>query len=378
MDIKVLHILMTDYRIDSRVRNETYSLSNSGFDVTVLCMNGRDLPKSEIREGVKIKRFGISSIKIIQFISSYIGMFFYSLREKNSVVHAHDLTSLPIAFFISLFTMSKLVYDSHELWSESHHKKHPRVLIYLMEVFERCFGGRCDAVISVSDGISEYLQSYLKVPDVVTIRNIPSYTQRGNYDLFRSLLPISDDRKVFLYQGLISETRGVNVLFDAALKLSERNDVAFIFMGDGPFVSKMQDRLKEIKNKQSIFYLPPVSQDELLKYTISADVGIHAIRNTCKNHDLCLPNKIFEYISASLPVIVADLEEMSKLVNKYEIGLCFEDSNVDSLVECVKDLLNNSNKMNTLKFNVQELRKTLNWDNESKVLLDLYSRLHSV
>lgn len=377
MTIKALHILMTDYSIDSRVRNETNSLLKSGCDVTVLCMNGSGLPRVDLREGVKIRRYGVKSIKILQFLTSYVGMLFYSIFRPVDIVHAHDLTSLPIAFVISLIKRSKLVYDSHELWSQSHHKDHPRLFIYTMELFERVFGRRCNAVVSVSSGISEYLKNYLNVDEVATIRNIPSYTQAGEYNLFRDTLGISPDQKIFLYQGLISETRGVDVLFNAALELSSRTDITFIFMGDGPFSANIQTKLRSASPqvKKSVYYLPPVSQDELLKYTMSADVGVHAIRNTCLNHDLCLPNKLFEYITSGLPVIVTDLTEMSKLVREHEIGLCFEDDNVASLVEKISELLNDTSKLRAYQHNALALRKTMNWENESKVLLALYEKL---
>ncbi len=371
---KVVHLLMTDYKIDSRVRNETNSLVGFGYDVLVCCLSGGGVPRVEQRGEVKIRRFGIGRSRLTQYITAYFAMLMYLLKQKVDLIHAHDLTALPVAVMVSKLKRIPLVYDSHELWSQSHHGKHPIWAIKGMEIFERLFGGQSDAVIGVSDGIADYLKQYLKVPLVSTIRNIPSYTQAGVYDLFRSEFSISRSTPIFLYQGLISQSRGVDVFFQSALKVCKNNNVAFIFMGSGPYAETLRNQITG-SGIENIFYKEAVPQDELLKYTSSADVGVHAIKNSCLNHDLCLPNKLFEYMTAGIPVLVSELTEMKAFVERYGIGMCFENNSVDDLSEKLQYLLKNTEVLKEFKERSVEASNSVTWEAEALILKMLYSGL---
>lgn len=374
MSKKTVHVLMTDYKIDSRVRNETNSLVGFGYDVLVCCLSGKGMPKTECREQVNIRRFGFGRGRLSQYITAYFSMFVHLIRQQIDIIHAHDLTALPIAVLISKLKRIPLVYDSHELWSQSHHGDHPSWAIKGMELFERLFGGQSDAVISVSGGIATYLKKYLNVPIVSTIRNIPSYTQKGDYDLFRDEFLINKTTPIFLYQGLISQSRGVDIFLQAALKVCEKNNVAFIFMGSGPYSEVLRRQVAD-SNIGNIFYKDAVSQNELLKYTASADVGVHAIKNSCLNHDLCLPNKLFEYMSAGIPVLVSELTEMKDFVKQYGIGLCFENDSVDDLSEKIQYLLDNPKVLLGFKERSGKASKTVTWEAEALILKELYSDL---
>ena len=68
--------------------------------------------------------------------------------------------------------------------------------------------------------------------------------------------------------------------------------------------------------------LPSVSLDDLLAHTAEADVGVTLLQDTCENHRLALPNKLFEYIAAEVPVVASALPEVQRLIDAYGIGWC--------------------------------------------------------
>ncbi|KGK43296.1 hypothetical protein LH51_01315 [Nitrincola sp. A-D6] len=372
---KIVHVLMSEYRVDSRVRNETSSLVEYGFDVDVYCLSGKGLPKTESRDSVIIKRYGLSTkFRSLLFLSACISMLLKSMRSKIDLVHAHDVNALPVAYFLSVIKNIPLIYDSHELWSQAHHKKRNIFILKIVEKLEVNLAKRARAIIAVSDGISNYLKCYFKNVNVYTIRNIPSYTSPGEYDLFRDEFGIEKNRIIFLYQGLMSETRGVNTIIQAACELNNNNDVAFIFMGDGPMSSNILKTILSLKLK-NVYYKGAVPQDDLIKYTKSSDVGLHAIKNTCLNHDLCLPNKLFEYIAAGKPVIVSNLTEMSEFVLKNKVGLTFLEGSSDSLVSSIETAVSNKDVIDSMRANVNTINATVNWSNESKILISIYEDL---
>ena len=116
-------------------------------------------------------------------------------------------------------------------------------------------------------------------------------------------------------------------------------------------------------------------KNELLKYTNSADVGVHAIKNSCLNHDLCLPNKLFEYMSAGIPVLVSELTEMKRFVNNNGIGMCFENSSVNDLSEKIQYLLDNPEELAGFRECSMNASKTITWEAEARILKELYSDL---
>lgn len=376
MKKQIVHILMTDYLLDSRVKNETVSLVNDGYDLNVYCLNSRIISHDELRENVPLKRFGIVGNKYLTFISAYIAMFFYSLNKKIDLIHAHDLNSLPIAYLISLIKRVPFIYDSHELWSQSHHSISSKYILNMIALMERFFAKRTTRIITVSDSIKEYLEKYFSVNNIEVIRNIPSYTHSGNYNLLREQYNLSNEIKICLYQGMISEHRGVSLIVKSAIEVCEKNNkVVFFFLGEGEHLDKFKNLVKEKGFYEQIFFLGRIEQDKLLKYTMSADIGIHAISNTCLNHEYCLPNKVFEYLHSNLVLVVTNLIELSKFVEENEIGLTFRDNDYLDLEKKITELLTNEALYLGYKNNVGKIAPNLTWSNEYLKLRNMYQDL---
>lgn len=370
---KLVHILMTDYQLDSRVRNETVSLVNDGYNVDVYCLKSKNIFTDEVRENVKLKRFGIVGNKIFTFLSAYISMFFYSLGKKIDSVHAHDVNALPVAYIISLFKRVPLVYDTHELWSQSHHSISSKFVLNIVAFMEKFFAKRATKIITVSDSIKNYLEKHFKMNNIEVIRNIPSYTHKGNYNLFREKYNLSEDIRICLYQGLISKTRGVDLIVKAALEVCKKNDnVVFFFLGDGPYLEELKKLVIDSQLEEKIYILGKIDQNELLKYTMSADIGVHAISNTCLNHEYCLPNKVFEYIHSHVVLVVTNLVELSKFVEENEVGVTFEDNNAKSLESSLNKILADDELYNKFKSNSVKSSQKITWNNEYIVLKKLY------
>lgn len=376
MKKQIVHILMTDYLLDSRVKNETVSLVKDEYDLNVYCLNSRIISHDEIREKILLKRFGIVSNKYLTFISAYIAMFFYSLTKKIDLIHAHDLNSLPIAYLIALIKRIPFIYDSHELWSQSHHSVSSKFILNSIALMEKFFARKSAKIITVSDSIKEYLAKYFCVNNIEVIRNIPSYTHSGNYNLLREQYNLSNEIKICLYQGMISEHRGVSLIVKSAIEVCKKNDkVVFFFLGDGEHLDKFKELIKEKKLHEKIFFLGRIEQDKLLKYTMSADIGIHAISNTCLNHEYCLPNKVFEYLHSNLVLVVTNLIELSKFVEENEIGLTFRDNDYLDLETKITQLITNRALYLGYKNNVRKIAPNLTWSNEYIKLRNIYQDL---
>lgn len=368
---KILHILLTDYKVDSRIRNETESLYKKDYQVDVFCLTSRDTLKKEFRRGVNIVRYGLSEYKIIKIVTAYFQFIVSALTKNYSLVHAHDFTALSIGFVISRLKRVPLIYDSHELWSESEHENYPVHIMKMAYLIEKYCAKKSNYVITVSDSIKYYLEDYFNNKKIATVRNIPSYTYPQKSNIFREKFLISQDIPVLIYEGSIEQKRGLNIILDAINKIKELN-FRFIFLGDGSYFDDLRSYIKANHLENLVVVLRSVPQNELIKYLSSSDIGVHAISNTCLNHEYCLPNKIFEYIHSGIGILCTDLKEMSKIVKSYNIGLTFNDNDAEDLAEKMKTLINNKSLIHDYKVNSYNLSKILTWDHEFAELERVY------
>lgn len=371
----VAHILMSEYKVDSRVANETHSLSKH-YDVEVLCMNRKLVECYEAESHVKISRYGYKiGGSIFSYAFCYVDMLFSNLFRDFRVIHAHDLNGLIIGYVIAKLKRIPLIYDSHELWSESLHNSYPKFILKIAKRLEKKLAQSADGIITVSDSIARYLEDYFNVSKIEVIRNVPSYIHDGEYDYFRNNFGFQKDIPIFLYQGLISKARGVPLILEALGKLDGNKPFRFIFLGDGPYVDSLQKEVIKLNLQEKVFWHPSVNQNELLKYTASVDIGVHAINNSCLNHEYCLPNKIFEYINSGIGIICPNLVELKKLVDEYGVGSTFECGSSESLADIIRNYIDNPNLIQKAKHGSSEGKRTLSWTNEESKLIDFYRKL---
>ena len=141
-------------------------------------------------------------------------------------------------------------------------------------------------------------------------------------------------------------------------------------MGDG----KLSFKLKELaKNSEHIFFHPAVSNIEIAQYTSSADVGFNMAINNCLNHQYCLPNKIFEYIQCEIPIISNDLEDCTQLIKHYQIGTIISEYHAKELNQAIDQFLAMDDML--IKKNVLKAKMELEWENERKVIEQLYKAI---
>ena len=372
MNKMVIHLLMHPYKIDSRVTNATQTLKQK-YSITVCCLKGDNLKKIELRDSVTIQRFGIGNHKIIILLSAYIQILMFILQKKAYLLHAHDVTALPIAFIASFLKKIPFIYDSHELWSHAHHKNNYTLLTTLLIKFEKLVAKHASTIITVSDSIATFMKKYFNTQNVHVIRNIPSYISSNKNNILREKYKIEDSTPIFIYQGLLSKSRGSHILCHAIKQIENSKKFKFFILGNGPLLDDIKTQLESDPIlKKRIILLGFVEQKTLLSYTQSADVGVHSITNTCLNHDYCLPNKIFEYINANIAVLFPNLTEVSKLIIDTKIGALYNENNSKSLSKEIESLIDSPKKIEKYKNNSKSLSKTLNWNNESKKLLSIY------
>jgi glycosyltransferase involved in cell wall biosynthesis len=368
-------LVFNNFKNDSRVLKESMSLSNAGFEIEVIAHNDKGFEKEEIVEGITVKRVSYLDRKKATTLDKAIAYFKYivaALRETKNVdfIHCNDLNTLPIGYIAKkiLRRKTKIVYDAHEYETELDNVTgFPKKI---SKIAERILIKSADRVITVSDSIAkEYKRLYPKIELPELILNCPPKTNIQNRDIFRKTFNLAEDTTIFLFQGNLCQGRGIETTIDA-FRLSPNKRNVIVIMGYGV----LEDEIKRIADTESnVFFHEAVPQLELLKYTSSADFGILFYENSCLNHYYCSPNKMFEYIMAEIPVIISDLYEMKKIINKYKVGLIAEDTSAEGFLKTIEEA--NQLDRQEIKSNLLIAKELFNWEIQEKKLIELYKTL---
>ena len=373
--VRVVSIVLNNFKNDSRVLKEAISLKNNGYDVTVLALFEEPLLEYEDVSSIAVHRIrlksrGWSKKKYIQ-IFKYVEFIFRVIKgyRKADIFHCNDLNTLPIGVIVKLFFNrgAKIVYDAHEYETEINgvHGIEKKLKIWL----ERILIKSADKVITVSDSIANEYHRLYSIPKPALVLNCPSYAEVAKQDLFRKELGIRQEQRIFLYQGGLSVGRGIEILLEAFVSL-DSDKMVIVFMGYGSLQENIQKYADKFSN---IFFREAVSPHVLLNYTASADYGILFYEDTCLNHRFCSPNKMFEYLMAGIPVLISNLFEMRRLVEAHGLGIVAEKNTVQGFLDAVYQSLEQD--YSTTVANVHKARKIFNWEAQEKVLLDVYNEL---
>ena len=261
-----------------------------------------------------------------------------------------------------------IVYDSHEL-AINDIPNQTALSIYSRRIIEGFLIKFSHCVISVSDSIcNEYVRLY-DISKPKLILNCPLYHEQSKRNLFRERLDIRADQTIFLYQGSLSKGRGIEILLDVFSTL-DTDKIVLVCMGYGPLESLVRETAQE---QSSVFFYPAVSPDVLLDYTSSADFGVSFIEDLCLSYRYCLPNKMFEYLMAGLPVLTSCLPEMKRFVETEGVGIVVGENTAEGFKRAIKASL--SQDYGAIQRNVFAARKKYCWEDQEKVLKDIYYAL---
>lgn len=367
MKKKLVSIVLNNFSNDSRVLRENVTWGKLGYDVTVVALHDDPLPMEEKISGIKVRRIKLVTRQLLKHrIIQVIKYLEFILRAAfgfydASIFHCNNLDSLPIGVFVKLFLKPsvKIVYDAHEFETETLDLSKIEKLIYRM--LERILIRFADVVLTVSDSIaSEYAKMY-SIDKPLLVLNCPSFVEVAKHNLFRENLDIGCDQKIFLYQGSLSSGRGLDILLESFISLNS-DEYVIVFMGYGHLTEKIIEASHKHRN---VYFHEAVKPEELLEYTSSADFGVSFIEDACLSYRYCLPNKLFEYLMAGVPVITSNLPEMKKFVEKYHVGLVSKENTAQGLLEAV--ISGNKVDYHELVSNVNRIKKNYCWEEQEKV-----------
>ena len=262
----------------------------------------------------------------------------------------------------------KMIYDSHEYFTETPELvDRPRV----QRVWKRIEGfvvPRLPEMITVCESIAELFHEKYGVKCHV-VRNIPARAAlppKGN----KKALNLPEDKHLLVLQGSgINIQRGAEELVEAMQYL---DDCYLMVIGGGDVLPILKQMVADLHIEDRVRFMPRMPYANMMAYTQLAELGFILDKDTNLNYRFCLPNKLFDFIQAGVPIVASRLVEVGKIIEKYQIGLFIPDHDPKSIAATIKEGLSDTSRRAVWQQGLARAAEELCWENEQQVLLDIY------
>ncbi|MCC8963627.1 glycosyltransferase family 4 protein [Bradyrhizobium sp. Pear76] len=387
---EVVMLVVSDLRVDPRVEREARALAAAGYDVTVIC------PEPSKGVGISfnldwgprvhIKYADWTAATFISEQPGYLAdqLYWEAVKRKPFAFHAHDLATAYAAMAAAKYRGAHLVVDFHEWFSENVHWDAQKSAWApypadwkraLQELEVRCLT-EASATITVCDSIADAMKEELGGTRPVVIRNIPdiAVTPSRDYPPLKQQLGLPESTFVLLWQGGTGPTRLIEPIIEA---LAYAPDCTFVIRGPsldlfGPDYLALARRTGV---EGRVILAPPVPSKDVVAAARGADAGIWTLPALCRNFTFALPNKIFEYLAADLPVLVAHYPEAKRLVLEHEVGLTFDPYDPRSIAESINRLTQDAQLRASFAASTRKALATLDAKSEWQKVVSLYDSL---
>lgn len=362
--------VINDLVTDQRVHKVCTTLKNLGFNVVLVGRKQRaslDLAPREYRT----HRMKLLFERGVLFYSFFqMRLFFYLLFRKHDVLVSNDLDTLMPNYLVSKLKGIPLVYDSHEIFTEVPELVGQNFKQGVWRRVEKWIFPKLKNVFTVNQSISDWFYDKYKVRPLV-VRNMPRKAITPVVAVSRDELNLPTNKRIVLLQGAgINVDRGSEELVQAMKFLP---DVLLLIVGSGDVIPKLREMVTQERLEDRITFTGKVPHEILEQYTSLADLGITLDKPTNINYRLSLPNKIFDYIRAGVPVLCSDLPEVGRIVRDYKVGVVADSFEPKQLAETISNALN-SPEYSKWKANTSKAADELCWETDEAQLIKVYSQ----
>lgn len=372
-------------RTDVRVMREAASLLQAGMTVSIVdTESDRTRPRQEQVRGVLVKHarpptwriFASFRPWLLMKMSTMLGSLFTVLRTEADIYHAHDVTGLPASYLAAILHRKPLIYDAHELPIVDPPFPSRPVLRRLATMILRRLMARCSGVITVSPPIIQELRRRYGGPPAVLVRNIPVYQEAPPpSNQLRQFLGLAPEYRIALYQGKLQANRALDILIRSARYLAPQTVI--VMMGDGESRAELEALIRQEQAQDCVKMIPSVPYAKLLEWTASANIGLILYRRSFSpNVQLCLPNKLFEYLMAGLPVLASSLDAVAELLASYDVGSVLDSLDPEEVGCAINTLLADRDTLARRRTQaLHVMRHNLRWEEDSQQLIQMYQHI---
>ena len=348
--MRVAVLVSNDLTYDQRVSKICDSLQHKKWDVHLIGVLKSG--STSLQRNYSTQRLNVFFSKgpLFYFMLN-VRMFFYLLFHKTEIIWANYLDVLWPAVFMKRIRGTKIIYDSHEYFTEAEGLTgRERIKAFWTRIEERCIP-HVDLFITVNESIAEIYRNKYK-REVFVQRNMPILVEDESEreELFEL-------KTVVLQGAYIDPDRGGMELVEAFQFL---DGIQLLIVGAGRDLENIKKRIVELRLEEKVKVLPRMSYFELKKLTQTSHLGVSLDKPLHLNYTLSLPNKLFDYIHAGVPVLVSNLVEPARIVNEFKVGEVIEEVTPKAIAEGIQKVLNSST-YNEYRAATKKAKSALHW-----------------
>lgn len=350
---------------DTRIfKHQAISIRKSGYKVTYIVPG----PKERLNNGVMIRSIPIQKNRFLRMLISPVHLLTLALREKADIYHFHDPELVALGLLLQVMFRKKVIYDVHEDVPKQNMSREyiPAALrgpiSGLIRYIEKVCSKRYAGVITATPSILTRFQTYNR--NTVCVNNYPLVGElldgeKGNEAV----------RSNCCYVGTIDEIRGIQEMIVAADSAGIR-----LLLG-GNIHEKLLGRLERMPEWKNVKWSGFVTRSEMTSILNNSFAGF-VIFWPEPNHIEAQPNKLFEYMSAGVPVIASNFPLWREIIEGNNCGICVDPLDTEEIARALKRLNSEPQLVAQMAENGKRaIAERYNWMNESKVLLDFYAGL---
>lgn len=355
---RVIVSVTNDLTTDQRVAKVCNTLFKNEYDVLLV---GRKLKDSkELSRPYKTKRLQLFFNNGFLFYAEYnLRLFFFLLTNKKDILLSNDLDTLLPNYLVSRLQSKKIIFDSHELFSEVPELVNRPFVKKTWLKLENSLLPRLQNSYTVCQSIADYYQDKYGTQFKV-IKNLPlkKTVKQGKFSFN------TENKKVILYQGAVNLGRGLELMIKSMPLLP---NCMLIIIGSGDVLDDLKKLTEAKELNDQVKFLGRIDPKSLNTITPLADVGISIEEDLGLNYRFALPNKIFDYIQAERPILVSNLPEMKAVIENHKVGEVLYNRTSKDLAKSIKLILK-SDYSKSLAI----AKERLIWENQEEELLNIF------
>lgn len=290
----------------------------------------------------------------------------YICDFNPDIIHANDFDTLDIAYAASRKTGAGLLYDSHEVFAENIGIANKKLVKSFIIARERYLVKRVGRMVSVSNAAADYFEKKYNITRPTVITNCPMKNTLP-------LKPKATDAFEVVYQGRMVANRGYEEFVKSAKYLDD--GIRLVVRGYGSIEKKLHEIVETENLADKVVFRPPVEVVDLVPEASASHMGAVLTKPANLNFLLTVSNKIFEYISAGIPVLLSGVPEHCYLNEKYGAGVILEDVTPEKIAEAINKVYRDRNAYSALCEGVSVMEKEMTWEKESEKLIQIYNEI---
>ena len=365
---KIVHLSSVHPPYDVRIfHKECSTLARSGYDVTLIVA----APCDNSRNGVRFVSVPAPSGRRERMTKTAGAIYRAAIALDADLYHFHDAELIPVGLRLKL-RGKRVVYDVHEELSHDILDKEwvPRVLRPLLAAGAFCAERFAAAFFDGIIASRPALMGRFPPKKTCLVNNFPMLGELAR----PSSVPFAERPPLCAYVGGMSRERGFVEIVRALGNIPDgvALEVHIAGLVDPP---DLVEEVKSLPGWKRMRLLGWQSRDQVAALLNKARYGLVTFLPIA-NHVRSYPTKIFEYMSAGLPVLASDMPLWKKIIDEAGVGVTANPSDPAALADAMRWMVDHPGECECMgKKGAVLVREQYNWDIESKRLLSLYSRI---